>query len=122
MSAQTNTKKITREFSLLRVFPGSVRMVAFVAITLAGFGSNFGSLDFDELSSPDYGVELSALPAAFEGSESALARRKEPVPRRNEWSMLSRRGPLIARGMPRSLQNLCCWYKHIPERGPPLLL
>ena len=96
-------------------------MLAFIAITLAGCGSNFGSLDFDELSSPDFGVEPSALPATFEGSESVLLQKKAPVPR-TESRVLSRPGPPIIRGVPQSLQNFYCWYKHIPERGPPLLL
>jgi len=97
-------------------------MLAFIAITLAGCGSNFGSLDYDELSNPDYGVEPSALPATFEKSESVLLKETAPVPRRTESRVLSRRGPTIIRGVPQSLQNFCCWYEHIPERGPPLLL
>jgi hypothetical protein len=97
-------------------------MVAFIAITVAGCGSSFGSLDLDELSSPDFGVELSALPVACERSESVLLQKKAPVRWRTESPMLSRSGPTIVRGVPQSLQNFYCWYKHIPERGPPLLL
>ena len=97
-------------------------MVAFIAITLAGGGSNFGSIDFDELSSPDFGVEPSALPAAFERSGNVLVRKKAPVPWQNESRVLSRHGPSILRGVPQSLQNFYCWYEHTPERAPPLLL
>jgi hypothetical protein len=97
-------------------------MVAFIAIILAGCGSNFGSIDFDELSSPDFGVELSAVLATTEITESVLLQKKAPVPWRNESRVLSRHGPPIIRGVPQSVQNFYCWYKHIPERGPPLLL
>jgi hypothetical protein len=117
----TKTKKKPQEFSLLHSFLRRVRMVAFIAIILAGCGSNFGSLDFDELSSPDYGVEPSALPVTFEESESVLLQKKAPVPR-TELPALSRHGPMIIRGVPQSLQNFYCWYQHIPERAPPLLL
>lgn len=95
--------------------------MAFIAITLAGGGSNFGSIDLDELSSPDFGVELSALPATIKKSESVLLQKKAPVPR-TESPMPSRHGPTIVRGVPQSVQNFYCWYKHIPERGPPMLL
>jgi hypothetical protein len=94
----------------------------FATIALAGAGSNFGSIDFDELNSPDFGVELSALPAPTETTESVLVQKKAPVPWRDESSMLSRSGPTIVRGVPQSLQNFYCWYEHIPERAPPLLL
>ena len=97
-------------------------MVAFIAIILAGCGSNFGSLDFDELSSPDFGVEPSALPATFERSDSVLLQKKAPVPWRTDSRVLSRHGPPIIRGVTQSVQNFYCWYKHFPERGPPLLL
>jgi len=97
-------------------------MLAFIAITLAGCGSNFGSLDYDELSNPDFGIEPSALPAAFEKTESVGLKKTAPVPWRTESRVLFRHGPSIIRGVPQSLQNFCCWYKHIPERGPPLLL
>ena len=96
--------------------------MAFIAITLAGGGSNFGSIDLDELSSPDFGVELSALPATTEITESVLLQKKAPVPWRNESRALSRHGPAIKRGVPQSVQNFYCWYKHIPERGPPMLV
>jgi hypothetical protein len=113
--------KITQKVSLLHAFPKSVRMLAFIAITLAGIGSNFGSLDFDELSSPDFGVEQSALPATLEGSESVLLQRKALVPLRTEFRVIFPRRPTVIRGVPQSLQNFYCCYEHIPERGPPLL-
>ena len=118
----TKTKKATQEFSLLNPFPRRARIMAFIAITLAGGGSNFGSIDLDELSSPDFGVELSALPGTIEKSESVLSQKKAPVPWRNESRALSRQGPAIVRGVPQSVQNFYCWYKHLPERGPPMLL
>ena len=96
-------------------------MLAFIAITVAGCGSSFGSLDLDELSSPDFGVEPSALPATFEGSQRVLVRKMEPGSWRDA-SMPSRSGPATIRGVPQSLQNFYCWYEHIPERAPPLLL
>ena len=113
---------ITPKVSFLHAFPKSVRMLAFIAITLAGGGSNFGSLDYDELSSPDFGIEPSALPATFERSGSVLLQKKALVPCRTESRVLSRHGPAMIRGVPQSLQNFYCWYKHRPERGPPLLL
>ena len=99
-----------------------MRTLALIAIILAGGGSSFGSLDLDELGSPDFGVELSALPATFDGSETVVARGKEPRSWPDESPMLSRMGPTILRDVPQSLRNFYCWYEHIPERGPPLLL
>ena len=96
-------------------------MLAFIAIILAGCGSNFGSLDFDELSSPDFGIEQNALPATNETTESIVLENKTPVPR-TESPALSRHDPMIVRDVAQSVQNFYCWYKHIPERGPPLLL
>src|SRR3979411_245552 len=89
----TKAKKATQEFSLLPAFPRRVRTVAFIAIVLAGCGSNFGSLDLDELSSPDFGVEQSALPVTTQTTESMSLQKKVPVPWRNESPALSWQGP-----------------------------
>jgi hypothetical protein len=108
--------------SPLHAFPKSVRMLAFIAITLAGGGSNFGSLDYDELSNPDFGIEPSALPATFEGSESRVLEETALLPSRTESFVFSPHEPAIIRDVPQSLQDFYSWYEHVPERGPPLLL